>query len=101
LGIELSEFPGVVYQVHVDAVSEIFHRLAKYGIVHQFIKVSFKVRRRLSSLFGIKINVGFDPRVLGKFENAMRVRHSHSQTSVKLQVHVVGDEFCFVVQIGY
>jgi len=95
LGIKLFEFHGVVYQVHVDAVSEIFHRLAEYGIVHRFIKVTFKVRRRLSSLFGIK------PRVLGKFAYAMRMRHSHSQTSVKLRVDVVGDVFCFVVQIGY
>jgi len=100
-GIERFGFRGVVYQVHVDSVSEIFHRFAKYGIVHQFIKVAFKVRRCLSSLFGIKINVGFDPRVLGKFESALRVRHSHFQTSIKFQFDVVGDVFCFVVQIGY
>ena len=78
-----------------------FHRLAKHGIVHQFIKVPFKVRRRLSSLVCVEVDIGFDPRILGKFQNAINACQSHSQPNVKFQVDIVGHVFCFVVQIRY
>jgi len=78
------------------------HRLAKYRIVHQFIKVPFEVRRRLSSLVRVEVDIWFDQRMLGKFENPMNASQSYSQTSAKLQADVVLDHvFRFIVQIGY
>ena len=73
----------------------------KYGIVHQFVNVAFKFGRRLSSLVGTEIDVGFDARMLDKFYNAMSACKLHSQTSVKFQLNEMGHVFRFAVQIGY
>jgi len=98
---QLFELNFIAHEGHVYAISEIFHRLAKDGVIHQFIEVSLKVRRRLSSLVRVKLYVGLHPRMLGKFENTMNVFQSHSQTSVKLVVHVVGYVFRFIVEIWH
>ena len=57
--------------------------------------------RSPSSVVRVEVDVWFHPRMLGKFENAMNACQLHSQTNVKLQIHVVGYVFRIVVQIKY
>ena len=54
-------FNFVVAEGDVYRVMQILHRVDKYRVVNQFIKVTFKLGRRLSSLVRVKFNVRSHP----------------------------------------
>jgi len=64
----------VIDQPNIHSVSNIFHRLAKDTVVHEFEKIFLKLILRLGMKVCIQLNIWFQPCFFVKGDSAVNLR---------------------------
>ena len=85
-------------KLHVDAVSEVLHRLAEDGVVHELEEVVLEVGSGPLSELGVQGNVWLHPRPLLELEDFVDFPQPHPKIQVLLEGPVVQDVPGFVSQ---
>ena len=64
----------VVDESYVDPIPNVFHRLAKYRVVHQFEEVILEVRGTFGAEVLIELDILFQPLLFDEFYSTMYLR---------------------------
>ena len=80
---------GLADKLHIDAVSEVLHRLAEDRVVHELEEVLLEIRCGPLPELGVQGNVRLHPRPLLELEDFLDLPQPHPKVQVLLEGPVV------------
>ena len=87
-----------MHQLHVNMISDIFHCLSKYAVVHELEEIFLKCILSLFPLLCIHRYVVTEPITLTEFYCPMNFGEFHAQSDVQLQSSVMDDVFFLIIK---
>ena len=82
----------------INSLPQVFHGFTENRVVHELVKILFKVVLRFLSEFGIHSDVWFHPAFLFKLQHSVHALQFHTHLQIKLQAPEMNDIVLFVLK---